>query len=512
MTSLGATKQPEVQHQHTSRMNLNFTVVDNSSNRTSAAPPQKKQCRKLASATEMGDSDVSLSDDDGDELVRLSRSRSTKGSRSDGKVSIPEQSTVFLKIADERVRQNKIAQAALAESGRQHTQIPRASSNGLHSTVPQHAISSIGRINPQQSNTNTILNTSQQQSSTHNTTTPAAIYGNKTTAPINSILGASASLLKKIDGSKGTTKNNKDVRMVGSILLNTSKLIQNSSVNQSSSRLSSMGQEMGQQMISLKTGNAVLDKLHFSGNQNQNQVGKGKENQKGIQSKELQFNEKENIRRDQIAKKKEADLLEIQQLLGKKSAHAEEREVEWFDGFEQRTGKLAEKEESRKKMALVVSTFIKAYHCQECKIITESELAMQLCTNKEHNIIKIKAVKWFFECAICKRRESTLSQAPSTDNTHSHIGKSTGKGDPNDNKIKYNPNKLPDTDIVSGQCSKLHPTKKCQCGGFHWISCSKYGNFDGTSIKNDQKIILSASEWTSRKDLHTLDTIRSSVL
>ena len=187
-------------------MNLNFTVADSSSNRTSAAPPQKKQCRKLASATEMGDSDVSLSDDDGDELVRLSRSRATKSSRSDGKVSVPEQSTVFLKIADERVRQNKIAQTALAESGRQHTQIPRASSNGLHTTVPQRAISSIGRMNPQQSNTNTILNTSQQQSSTHNTTTPAAIYGNKTTAPMNSILSASASLLKKTDGTSSNTK------------------------------------------------------------------------------------------------------------------------------------------------------------------------------------------------------------------------------------------------------------------------------------------------------------------
>ena len=118
-------------------MNLNFTVVDSSSSRTSAAPPQKKQCRKLASATEMGDSDVSLSDDDGDELVRLSRSRATKSSRSDGKVSVPEQSTVFLKIADERVRQNKIAQAALAESGRQHTQIPSQLGSGKYKIVSE---------------------------------------------------------------------------------------------------------------------------------------------------------------------------------------------------------------------------------------------------------------------------------------------------------------------------------------------------------------------------------------
>ena len=464
-------------------LNLKRDLVSNSSNRSRQAP-SKKQCQKLSTAAEMGDSDVSLSDDDNDDdLLKLSRSMQAHSNKSDGKVSVPAPSTVFLKLAENRIRENELANATLAATGTIPGRHPRPALATLH--LPSRARHDIERMQYQQAST------------IFNTTTP----GNTTKATIstNSISNASQSDFTKNRGSYKSEAEN--LHLVGSILLSSARLIQNSALSQNSSNSLIKGQHMGKQMINLRTGNAVLDQLHFG--ESQKKIGRAIKNLS---------NEKENVRRDQIARKQSAELLEIQQLLGKKSTHTEEREVEWFDGFEERTSKLAAKEENLKKMALVVNSFTRAYHCRECKVITESELAVQLCSQKEHTIVKVKAVKWFFECAVCKKRDSTLSLAPTGGAAAHHTGRSTGTGDPNNNRTKFNPSALPDTEIVSGMSSKQHPTRRCECGGFNWRSCSKYGSNEGTSIKSDQRIILSASEWTSRKDLASLDSIRSSIL
>jgi Mcm10 replication factor len=438
--------------------NLKRPLISTSETKTA---PEKKSWKRPSASTEMDDSDVSLSDDDGDELVKFSRASLVPSCKSDGAVPVPGQSSLFLKIAEQNEKRYQLEKDSLAISG--HNSRVLSKSENLHASMPVRAISSIGRI--------------QQNQAPIIVKAPA-----KSLPPKNSILSTASSPSRSIK-----VKDQRDLRLVGSVLLSTNSLQRNSSALSGSS---------GLKKSNLRTGNIVLDRIHFSGSQIA-----------GVQTKGRTMAEKDDmIRLEKKKAEKAAESLEIQQLLGKKSSHAEEREGEWFEGFEQRTAKLAEKEEIRKKMSTVVNSFVRAYHCRDCKILTESALAMQLCSDRKHSVSQIRGVKWYFECAVCQRKDSTLSTAPAA----SSAGRSTGKGDPNDNKKGMN--SLPDTEIVSGMSSKQHPTRKCECGGFNWRSCSKYGSNEGKSIQAEQKVILSASEWTSRKDLASLDSIRSSVL
>ena len=424
----------------------------------------KKPRNRVSTASEMNESDVSLSDDDADEIVSLQRKTMTASSKRDGNVPVPEQSSVFLKIIEQKERLHLMAQASFAESGSLSGPHHRSTSHALHTSLPIRQVSSLSR------------NQQNQEQATQNTSNASKVQHKG-----NSILNASKSIIAKKDG--------RDLRLVGSVLVNSKSLVRNSS-NMLVSSISTIG--------TLKTGNAVLDKIHF----NKNGITAVKATNSSSSAERQKI-----LKKEKLVAERNVESLEIELLLGKKSSHAEERESEWFEGFEQRTAKLVEKEEVRKKMASVVSSFVRAFHCRECKIITESSLAAQLCSTKKHSVSTIRGVKWYFECSVCKRSESTLSAAPSS---ASNIGRSTGKGDPNDNRRRAN--ELPDTEIVSGMSSKQHPTVRCQCGGFSWRSCSKYGSNEGKSIQADQRIILSASEWTSRKDLSSLDCIRSSVL
>jgi hypothetical protein len=105
----------------------------------------------------------------------------------------------------------------------------------------------------------------------------------------------------------------------------------------------------------------------------------------------------------------------------------------------------------------------------------------------------------------------------------------TGKGDPNNNdsnrnnidrnKLTNNNNssnkssyeKLPNTDLVSGNSSKQHPVRRCECGSYDWRSASKYNINEGRSLQSEHRVVLTASDWTSKKDLASLDSMRSSV-
>jgi Mcm10 replication factor len=431
---------------------------------------EKKRCKRPSTATEMGDSDVSLSDDDDDEVNKLSRGNLKYSSRIDGSVAVPGQSEVFLKIVEQKEKQNQIQKASAAASGRLHNSRAPSGADNLRSSVPLRAIS---KIELAQSNQTAPIQ--------------AAASMIKSSISRNSILNPTISQLKEAGKSSVNSHGNqKDLRLVGGVLLSNRSLALNSTISSTSSVI---------KVSNLRTGNAVLDRIHFADNRSA-----------GVPIKKLLV-EKENavLLQRNTAKKAQSD--EIEQLLGMKSSHAEERKDEWFEGFEARTEKLANKEELKKKLSTVVSTFVKAYHCKDCKLITESALAMQLCSNNNHDVLQIRGVKWFFECAVCQRRESTLSAAPSSSST---IGRSTGKGNPNDNKKKTN--ELPDTEFVSGMCSKQHPVRRCECGAHSWRSCSMYASNEGKSIKAEQRVILSASEWTSRQDLASLDSMRSSVL
>ena len=436
----------------------------------------KKLCKRPSTATEMVDSDVSLSDDDDDDMNKLSRRNLTYSSRSDGAVPVPGQSNVFLKIVEQKEKRRQIEKESEAISGRSHNSRASSGADSLRSTIPIRAVSAIVRAQSNQTSTSQVA---------------ASMI--KVSTSRNSILNPLASLSKEVGMNPlNSHGNQKDLRLVGSVLLSNRSLSLNSSISSTSSVT---------KVSNLRTGNAVLDRIHFADKRTKDAP---------INSK-LPINkmliEKENAVLQQRNTAKEAESAEIEHLLGMKSSHAEERKDEWFEGFEIRAEKLVKKEELKKKLSTIVSTFVRAYHCKDCKLITESALAMQLCSNNKHDVLQIRGVKWFFECVVCQRRENTLSAALSSSST---IGRSTGKGDPNNNQRKSS--ELPDTDFVSGMCSKQHPVRRCECGAHSWRSCSMYASNEGKSIKSEQRVILSASEWTSRQDLATLDSIRSSVL
>lgn len=446
--------------------------------------------KKLVIATEMGDDiDIDLSDDDDDPMVKLSRSNQIVSSKKDGAVSVPEQSTVFFKIAEQLAHKIKHDQAILAKTGILPGSLP-LSRNIHNDSVPVRPLSSIGL--------------KQAEKSTMNR---SSIPCSKTLH--NSILTATSSAKQ----SSGLPEH-KDARFVGSIILSSKNLLKNSSIGSNSKVQLKRGNNTGKALL---TGNNVLDSIHFSGNQRK---------ETSSNNKKMNDVNKENEMKKKMAEKN-AQQLEIDLLLGKKSTHAEEREGEWFESFEKRTAKLAEKEEMQKKMAAVVHTFTKAYQCKDCNIVTESELAMQICTKKGHSICKVKAVKWFFECGNCRRKESTLSTiaSPSASSSSSGAQPGTGKGDPNksdnssnngdrikfNNKTKSSHDKLPNTDLVSGNSSKKHPVRRCECGSYDWRSASKYNINEGRSLQSEHRVVLTASDWTSKKDLASLDFMRSSV-
>jgi hypothetical protein len=447
--------------------------------------------KKLATATEMGDDiDIDLSDDDDDPMVKLSRSNQILSSKKDGAVSVPEQSTVFSKIAEQLAQKIKNDQAILAKTGILPGSLP-LSGNMHNNSVPVRPLSSIG------------LKKQAEKPTMNRSSIPCS----KTFH--NSILTATSA--KQSSG----LPEHKDARFVGSIILSSKNLLKNSSIGPTSNVQLKKGNNTGKALL---TGNKVLDSIHFSGNQGK-ETSSNKKNSNDVS--------KENEVKKKMAERN-AQQLEIDLLLGKKSTHAEEREGEWFESFEKRTAKLAEKEEMQKKMAAVVHTFTKAYQCKDCNIVTESELAMQICTKKGHSICKVKAVKWFFECGNCRRKESTLSTiaSPSASSSSSSAQPGTGRGDPNKsgnssnngdtNKFnnknsKSSYDKLPNTDLVSGNSSKQHPVRRCECGSYDWRSASKYNINEGRSLQSEHRVVLTASDWTSKKDLASLDSMRSSV-
>ena len=97
--------------------NLKRPLVSTSETKT---VPEKKSWKRPSTSTEMDDSDVSLSDDDGDELLKFSRASLVPSSKSDGAVSVPGQSSLFLKIAEQNEKRYQIEKDSLASSGRMH--------------------------------------------------------------------------------------------------------------------------------------------------------------------------------------------------------------------------------------------------------------------------------------------------------------------------------------------------------------------------------------------------------
>jgi hypothetical protein len=115
-------------------------------------------------------------------------------------------------------------------------------------------------------------------------------------------------------------------------------------------------------------------------------------------------------------------------------------------------------------------TDITAYKCAHCENRI-TELFPALCSELKHPVQKITALKRFFECGQCGKREHSLS-------ARKEIG----------------------SKVV------LPPEVRCgTCGAFRWKACGQRGSGPLTATVKDTapaagKLILSASEWTRRGD------------
>lgn len=177
-------------------------------------------------------------------------------------------------------------------------------------------------------------------------------------------------------------------------------------------------------------------------------------------------------------------LSEVDELLNKKSSHAQEADNEWHEAYSQRMTKLAQREYAQQKAEerQGVMIQISAFCCITCdNFITE--LFPVLCEGLKHSIMPCKVNKRTFECAQCRRREYTY-QPVSKDNS----------------------------------TLNLPPKHRCQvCGAYNWL---RFGasqssqqqvsatNLEHQAVANSGRLdnieglsfVAAASEATSRKE------------
>jgi hypothetical protein len=183
-----------------------------------------------------------------------------------------------------------------------------------------------------------------------------------------------------------------------------------------------------------------------------------------------------------------------------KSSHADAAAAEWFDSFGQRTEKMAEREAKQQKAASVVSTLVReCYHCPECALTTESQVAFRLCAGKGHAVRAVRGVKWFFECAVCRRRDYTLTVAPSSSSSGSGHASKGGSGGGGGGGGGGSSSGDGSGGSGAGFHGRQHPTQRCTCGAFDWRACGRLGTF--ATDDKEHEMVLSATDWTSRKDL-----------
>ncbi len=183
-------------------------------------------------------------------------------------------------------------------------------------------------------------------------------------------------------------------------------------------------------------------------------------------------------------KKKDEKLLnEIDLLLNQKSSHDHEANDEWHDNFQRRMKNLEKQEWKDQQKQQLQFIVISAFECLSCNgFITE--LYPSLCKDKNHTISSIKAVKRFFVCRNCGRRDSTLT------NQQKVQGGIGGKGDKDKKESQQGRLFLP-------------PNRNCTCGKDDWIlptAAVSVGGSSGGNTLSGERLVTSATDWTSRQD------------
>lgn len=121
---------------------------------------------------------------------------------------------------------------------------------------------------------------------------------------------------------------------------------------------------------------------------------------------------------------------EINALLGKTSAYAEEVETEWMGNFEQKLTKQEYREKKIEDENVVQIFKVKGFHCISCDVVTEVPIAS--CRDKKHVVTEVSTTKRLFECTRCRKKTPLLG-------------------------IGYRPH---------------YP---CICGNHQWVLCGKHG-------------------------------------
>jgi hypothetical protein len=203
--------------------------------------------------------------------------------------------------------------------------------------------------------------------------------------------------------------------------------------------------------------------------------------------------EKELIARKKRKEEETALFSQIDKLLNQKSSHEEEANVEWHSQFNKRLISLEKQEFKSNKKTQLSSIKIQAFECHDCNhFITEAYPA--LCKEKKHTIHQITTIKRFFYCSSCNRRDYTLTN----ESLSSASSSSTSK-------LLF-----------------LPPSRNCvSCGKDNWriVPAASVNDKKGNTVDErekgkqltssssssmhsllGEKLVTSASEWTSRGD------------
>jgi hypothetical protein len=202
---------------------------------------------------------------------------------------------------------------------------------------------------------------------------------------------------------------------------------------------------------------------------------------------------------NQKKKEKEAETAlfsQIDKLLNRKSSHEEEANAEWHGQFNKRLISLEKQEFKSNQKTQLSSIRIQAFECRDCNhFITEPYPS--LCKEKKHAIHQITAIKRFFYCSSCNRRDYTLTNEKRLATSSSSTSSSSNQ-----------------------QLLFLPPSRNCvSCGKDNWrivpavnTNDKKGSTADGGGKENSQsssssmhsllgeRLVTSASEWTSRVD------------
>lgn len=161
---------------------------------------------------------------------------------------------------------------------------------------------------------------------------------------------------------------------------------------------------------------------------------------------------------------------EIDALLSRTSSHAAEADEEWHTQFSKKLKSLQHKEAVAEEKSRIEALHVNAFYCSECK--RTSEMVIGYCRQHGHNVRQVRTLKRYFQCLVCNRSDWFL------------IGAS----------------KLP-----------LDPCRTCN--SHNWKTCGINAAAQSASERStaDEKLVLTMSEGTSRKDAARVKTISANL-